>query len=235
MLRARGADLQLERRPGSRRASRACGVTAQGLRPFSLGAPRRETCGVPPIRHGTAVTPSPPGKGASPLFVRALGRGSPAVAPLRVRVAHSAMVERGGDLLRRPTEVTPAPPAMRRCGELQLLGLDSCRGRLGLLGGQCPHPARDGVDSLRSCYARVGLTCNLRGGPARGGHGAGSSTLFIGRAAMRNLRGSPYPSRHSRDTFPSGEGGFAPFRSCARAGLPCGRPASREGCALRHG
>ena len=114
MLRARGADLQLERRPGSRRASRACGVTAQGLRPFSLGAPRRETCGVPPIRHGTAVTPSPPGKGASPLFVRALGRGSPAVAPLRVRVAHSAMVERGGDLLRRPTEVTPAPPAMGR-------------------------------------------------------------------------------------------------------------------------
>ena len=32
----------------------------------------------------TAVTPSPPGKGASPLFVRALGRGSPTVAPLRV-------------------------------------------------------------------------------------------------------------------------------------------------------
>ena len=159
MLNARGASPRLARRPGSRRASLACGGHAsQRARRDAVHAR------FPSIRHGTAVTPSPPGKG-----------------------------------------------------------------------GQCPHPARDGVDSLRSCYARVGLTCNLRGGPARGGHGAGSSTLFIGRAAMRNLRGSPYPSRHSRDTFPSGEGGFAPFRSCARAGLPCGRPASREGCALRHG
>ena len=40
------------------------------------------------------------------------------------------------------------------------------------------------------------------------GHGAGSSTLFIGCAATRNMRGSPYPSRHSRDTFPAGEGGW---------------------------
>ena len=46
----------------------------------------------------------------------ALGRGSPTVAPLRVRVVRSAMVEGGGDLLRRPTEVTAAPPAMLRYG-----------------------------------------------------------------------------------------------------------------------
>ena len=44
------------------------------------------------------------------------------------------------------------------------------------------------------------------------------------------MPGSPYPSRHSRDTFPSGEG----FFGRARAGLPYGRPASRETCALRH-
>ena len=62
----------------------------------------------------TAVTPSPPGKGASPLFLVELGRGSPTVAPLRVRLAPSALVERGGVLLRRPTEATPAPPAMPR-------------------------------------------------------------------------------------------------------------------------
>ena len=40
------------------------------------------------------------------------------------------------------------------------------------------------------------------------------------------------PIRHGlrRDTFPSGEGGWV---GRARAGLPYGRPASREGCALR--
>ena len=45
-------------------------------------------------------------------MLRALGRGSPTVAPLRVRAALSVMVERGGDLLRRPPESTHAPPAM---------------------------------------------------------------------------------------------------------------------------
>ena len=62
----------------------------------------------------TAVTPSPLGK---VFLLHALGRGSPTVAPLRVRVVRSVMVEGGGDLLRRPTEITPAPPAMHRCGE----------------------------------------------------------------------------------------------------------------------
>ena len=79
----------------------------------TTGAPRRGACQAPPIRHGTAVTPSPPGKD----FLVALGRGSPTVAPLRVRLARSAIGARGGDLLRRPTEATPAPPAMHRCGE----------------------------------------------------------------------------------------------------------------------
>ena len=52
----------------------------QGSR-LATGEARRGACKVPPIRHGTAVTPSPPGKGAG---LRALGRGSPTVAPLRV-------------------------------------------------------------------------------------------------------------------------------------------------------
>ena len=56
-----------------------------GLRGSRLatGEARRETCEAPPIRHGTAVTPSPPGKDTG---LVALGRGSPTVAPLRVGV-----------------------------------------------------------------------------------------------------------------------------------------------------
>ena len=72
-------------REGPAREGRAglAWVTAQGLRPFSLGAPRRGACEAPPIRHGTAVTPSPPGKA---FLLRALGRDSPTVAPLRVEL-----------------------------------------------------------------------------------------------------------------------------------------------------
>ena len=77
----------------------------------ATGAPRRGTCKALPIRHGTAVTPSPLGKGAG---VVALGRDSSTVAPLRVRLAPSAMGVRGGVLLRRPTEATHAPPVMGR-------------------------------------------------------------------------------------------------------------------------
>ena len=100
------------RRHGAQRARRAC--RGHGARRVRRDA---EHARLPLSVTATAVTPSPPGKGASPLFMRALGRGSPTVAPLRVRVARSAMVERGGDLLRRPTEATPAPSAMGRCGE----------------------------------------------------------------------------------------------------------------------
>ena len=96
------------------KARRATGAPRlQGSR-RTEGAPRRGACKALPIRHGTAVTPSPLGKA---FLLSSLGRGSPTVAPLRVRVAHSASVERGGDLLRRPTEVTPAPPAMHHCGK----------------------------------------------------------------------------------------------------------------------
>ena len=35
------------------------------------------------------------------------------------------------------------------------------------------------------------LSCSLRDGPACGGHASGSSTLFNGRAATRNLSVSP--------------------------------------------
>ena len=57
------------------------------------------------------------------------------------------------------------------------------------------------------------------------GHGAHTG------APRRGACGAP-PIRHGncRDTFPSEEGGWV---GRARAGLPYGRPASREGCALR--
>ena len=106
-------------------------------------------------------------------------------------------------------------------------------GRLGLLGGQCPHPARDGVDSLRSCYARVGLTCNLSEGPARGGRAGLAGVTAQGLrpfslGAPRRGTCEATPIRHGTAVTPSspGKGGFAPFRACARAGLPYGRPAS---------
>ena len=105
------------------------------------GAPRRGACEAPPIRHGTAVTPSPPGKGAG--FV-ALGRGSPTVAPLRVGVVRSLMVEGGGDLLRRPAEVTQAPPAVgrgARTGSGHLPGVRARQPRERGSRGQCPPGA----------------------------------------------------------------------------------------------
>ena len=89
-----------------------------------------------------------------------------------------------------------------------------CRVTLGLLGGQCPHPARDRVGSLRAKSVRVKEGALVEG-PARGGHGA----QRVRRDAV--VRGSPYPSRHRRDTFPAGEGSWV---GRARAGLPYGHP-----------
>ena len=87
----------------------------QGSR-LATGEARRGTCGDPPIRHGSCRDTLPSGEGGLRTFswLRALGRGSPTVAPLRVRVACFAIGVRGGDLLRRPTEATLAPLAMGR-------------------------------------------------------------------------------------------------------------------------
>ena len=65
-------------------------------------------------------------------------------------------------------------------------------------GGQCPLPARDWAGSLRSCCARVELSCSLRGGPAREGRaGLAGVTAHEGCAATHSMRGSSYPSRLS--------------------------------------
>ena len=143
-------------------------------------------CGAPPIRRGFRRDTFPSGEGGG---LRELGRGSPTVAPLRVGVARSALVEGGGDLLRRPTEAALAPLAMGRCGRLHLLGLVSCR---------------DGWDSSPQTLARgphgpldsrSGISDRV-GSPARGGRaGRAGVTARDRRAATQNLRGSPYPSR----------------------------------------
>ena len=97
-----------------------CGVregTARGGRAALAGVTAHKRCaatrlcGVLPIRHGFRRDTFPAGEGAGLI---ALGRGSPTVAPLRVRLVPSVMGARGGDLLRRLTEVTHAPPGMRR-------------------------------------------------------------------------------------------------------------------------
>ena len=148
--------------------------------------------------------------------------GLPYGRPASRGVARSVMVERGGVLLRRPTEATQAPPAMRRCGKMQLLRLVSCGGRLGLL---APDPCQRAFGSLGSHSGGSGWG----GGPARGRRaGLARVTPRKGRGATR-LCGAP-PIRHGncRDTFPSGEGAglralgrdsptVAPLRPCLRA------------------
>ena len=190
---------------------------------LATGAPRRGTCEAPPIRHGSCRDTFPSGEGAG---LRALGRGSPTVAPLRVEVVRSDMVERGGDLLRRPTEATPAPPAMEPCGEMQLLGFVSC----GNGWGSSPQTLAKEPSALWTLIRgdQAGLEARL----AEGEPGLRGSRRATG-APRRGACGAP-PIRHGncRDTFPSGEGGWG---ARARAGLPYGRPASREACALRLG
>ena len=61
---------------------------------LATGEARRGCAGLPLSVTATAVTPSPPGKGASP------------------RLARSVMGAGGGDLLRGPTEAAQAPSAM---------------------------------------------------------------------------------------------------------------------------
>ena len=63
---------------GARQARRACG--GHGAQRVRRDAKHAR---LPLSVTATAVTPSPPGKGASPLLLVALGRGSPTVAPLR--------------------------------------------------------------------------------------------------------------------------------------------------------
>ena len=168
-------------RPGSRRASRACG--GHGAQRVRRDA---EHARLPLSVTATAVTPSPPGKDSLVGRARA---GLPYGRPASRGVARSVMVERGGVLLRRPTEATQAPPAMRRCGKMQLLRLVSCGGRLGLL---APDPCQRAFGSLGSHSGGSGWG----GGPARGRRaGLARVTPRKGRGATRCMRGSPYPSR----------------------------------------
>ena len=128
------------------------------------------------------------------------------------------MVERGGVLLRRPTEVTRAPPAKRRCGKMRLLGLVGW----GDAGASRPRPSPEGCIALWTLIRgeQAGWEARL----AEGEPGLRGSRRTAG-APQRGTCEAP-PIRHGfrRDTFPSGEGGLV---ACARAGLPYGRPASR--------
>ena len=98
--------IRLGRRPGSRRASRAC--RGHGARQARRDA---EHARLPLSVTAFAVTPSPPGKDSLVACARA---GLPYGRPASRGVAYSAIGARGGDLLRRPTEATQVPPAMGR-------------------------------------------------------------------------------------------------------------------------
>ena len=98
------------------------------------GAPRRGCAGLSLSVTATAVTPSPPGKGT---WLRELGRSSPTVAPLRPGLRPPSWGMIGGDLLRRPTEATHAPPAMRRVRKTVSCLFRQLQGRW----GSSPRPA----------------------------------------------------------------------------------------------
>ena len=76
----------------------------------------------------------------------------------------------------------------------------------------------------------MGLTCGLVGSPARGGQAGLAGSRRTTGASRRGTCEAP-PIRHGscRDTFPSVEGGFAPFFGRALAVFPYGCPASRGG------
>ena len=118
-----------------------------------------------------------------------------------------------------PRRAVPTPGSRLDCAPSVIV---NARGSGGTAGASRPRPSPESCIALGT-PVRGG--CNLVGGPARGGRaGLAGVTPRNGRGATRSMPGSPYPSRHSRDTFPSGEG-FLIAR--ARAGLPYGRPASR--------
>ena len=134
-------------------------------------------------------------------MLRALGRGSSTVAPLRVELRptpwlREAATSCGGRrrLLRllRPCTIAES----RVSSDL------SVADNAGAPRWAVPTPgSRLSCAPLVTVCARDnGLQLTRRPGSRRAsraclGHGAGSSTLFIGCAATRSLRGSPYPSR----------------------------------------
>ena len=108
----------------------------------------------------------------------------------------------------------------------------ACNGRKhGDAGAPRPRPSPEGCIALWTSIRRD--HCWLEARLAEGEPRLRGSRRTEG-APRRGACGAP-PIRHGncRDTFPSGEGGFAPFLGRARAGLPYGRPASHEGCAPR--
>ena len=170
---------------GPARGERAglAGVTARGLRPFSLGAPRRGTCEAPPIRHGNCRDTFPSGEG---FFVACARAGLPYGRPASRDVVRSVMVEGGGDLLRRPAEVTPAPPAMQRGWGHVLVraarfpGVRGRQPRFRGSRGQCPlgnlhdrvavRPLRTVTPASAARPPRAVPSRKLQGGPTRVQH-----------------------------------------------------------------
>ena len=71
-------------------------------------------CEALPIRHGNCRDTFPAGEGCLVGRARAW---LPCGRPASPRLVRSAIGARGGVLLRRPTEVTQAPPAMERVGQ----------------------------------------------------------------------------------------------------------------------
>ena len=125
---------------GSKGPARGGRAGLQGSR-RATGAPRRGACEAPPIRHGFRRDTFPSGEGGFAPFHARARAGLPYGRPASRGIARSVMVEGGGDLLRRPTEATRAPPAMGRGWRHAAGPFSGVRGRQPRFWGsrgQCP-------------------------------------------------------------------------------------------------
>ena len=174
------------RRPGSRRASRACGGHgAQRVRRDAK--PAR----LPLSVTAYAVTPSPPGQGGfAPFRGCARSGGAPLRSP---RFAHACALRHGRERRRPPAEADGGYSGSSGHAPLRKNAASrTCR--LGGRWGSSPQTLARGLHSpLDSHSGGSGWV----GGPARRGRaGLAGVTAHSGCAATRNMRGSPYPSRH---------------------------------------
>ena len=161
----------------------------------TTGAPRRGTCGAPPIRHGSCRDTFPSGEGGWVACARA---GLPYGRPASPGVTRSVMGVRGGDLLRRPTEAAQAPPAVGWGWRYAACPFRKGWGRWGFSPQTLARGPHGPLDSRSGGSGWVG-------GTARGGRAVlAGVTPRKGRGATRSCEAPPI--RHGTAVTPSPPG-----------------------------
>ena len=168
------------------KARRATGAPRLRGSRRTTGAPRRGTCEALPIRHGFRRDTFPAGEGG---WVGRARAGLPYSRPASLMLARSAIGARGGDLLRRPTEVTAAPPAMG--GGRGLAGVPGQYKKIQHPWEVIPADAVGFGDDLLARFRGVGSTCRFHCGRTAAGRGA-FPTGEGGRAQRGRMRSFPW-------------------------------------------